>query len=938
MKSDLVLKIIMSANDKASKAFERAKNAAGSLNIALNKTQKELSETEKAAGKLSKLKKNVAVLEETRQKHRSVTESIKKMRQEMRASGQATAKQKADYTKLHERAEKLRQKQVSLMKSNRKLTGELNESGLEMKTGAVSAKSLAQAEDRLKQKNDALTASLEKQRRATERLDKARQRLNNAAHIASAAGITAIAAQNRATALARPLIATSVTGADFEKDFSRVVALQRLDKTKKEDAAKIAAQRQQALDLGATTAYTSGQVAQGQGYLAMAGFSHDQILKAAPHTLNLGTAAGMQDQLGEVANLMSNIMSGFGIAAEQTERAADVLTATFTNTNTNLSQLGETSAYAAPIMKAAGQSYESTLSMAGLLGNIGIQGSMAGTTLKNLATNLVNPKVIKELKGIGVSTTDKDGSMRQIPDILADIGKEINRLPNGKKLAFIEDIFGKIPLAGATELIDQLSSGKAAELFDKIKNSQGATQTTANIMADNTHGDWAAMKSAAEAVQISLFDQQSGVIRGLLQDVTAYLRSINEWIKTNPEWAAGMLKAAVVIGILLTAVAGIATVVASVVLPIATLRFAWVSLATSFSSGTGLMGKTLNLLKSGFWKLLAVGGKTFGLLKSGFLKLLPIAGKTFGFLIRGILMVGRAFFLNPIGLAITIIVGALYVLWRNWDTVKAALIAGWEYISTRFADNPIVRFINKTIKHFKTFGFSWDSIKAYISQVWELIKRKIAAAVQKIRDKIASFKPLDIIKNGFNAVLDYLGTLGSLFFQKGKTIAGQLIDGLKSTWSNIKSFFTFSVSSTSAPQGYSAGGYTGAGGANQPAGIVHKGEVVFSQRDIARFGGWQTVERLRRGGLHALQTLQSIGSRTLESTLPSAAAHSVPVLAGTVPVRVAAPQQNSAQNIVINIHGGSQSPQDIAREVARQIEQQARNAARRARSALYEKD
>ncbi|HGO7798143.1 TPA: phage tail tape measure protein, partial [Neisseria meningitidis] len=129
------------------------------------------------------------------------------------------------------------------------------------------------------------------------------------------------------------------------------------------------------------------------------------------------------------------------------------------------------------------------------------------------------------------------------------------------------------------------------------------------------------------------------------------------------------------------------------------------------------------------------------------------------------------------------------------------------------------------------------------------------------------------------------------------------------------------------PRGFSTGGYTGAGGVNQAAGIVHKGEVVFNQKDVARFGGWQVLDKIRKAGLDALGGL-----------LPVAATAAAPATPRTAPARLqtaSAPAAGMTVNITVN--GGSGSPAEIAREIARQLKQTADQAARRARSAFKDR-
>ena len=134
--------------------------------------------------------------------------------------------------------------------------------------------------------------------------------------------------------------------ADFEQAMSRVGAVSRASE---EDMALLTAQ---ARELGATTAFSASQAAEGMEYLAMAGFDTQQIIAAMPGLLDTAAAAG--ESLGSTADIVSNILSGFGLEAEETGRVADVLTATFTSSNTTLGSLGETMKMVAPVAASLG--------------------------------------------------------------------------------------------------------------------------------------------------------------------------------------------------------------------------------------------------------------------------------------------------------------------------------------------------------------------------------------------------------------------------------------------------------------------------------------------------------------------------------------------------------------------------------------------------------
>src|SRR5690606_12481181 len=149
------------------------------------------------------------------------------------------------------------------------------------------------------------------------------------------------------------------TAAEFEQAMSRVGALARATDE------EMALLSRTARELGASTVFSASQAAEGMSFLAMAGFSVSEIVEAMPGLLD--TAAAAQSGLGITADIVSNILSGFQIEARETTRIADVLTATFTSSNTTLEMLGDTMSYVAPVASALGISIEEVAAMTGRL-------------------------------------------------------------------------------------------------------------------------------------------------------------------------------------------------------------------------------------------------------------------------------------------------------------------------------------------------------------------------------------------------------------------------------------------------------------------------------------------------------------------------------------------------------------------------------------------
>ena len=329
--------------------------------------------------------------------------------------------------------------------------------------------------------------------------------------------------------------------------------------------------------------------------------------------------------------------------------------------------------------------------------------------------------------------------------------------------------------------------------------------------------------------------------------------------------------------------------------------------------------KLIALFAAGATAISALGLAVHGItgVMGGFMTIIRFAGGGIGTLIGWIGRLGMvlgsfglkaAMFLvtNPFGWAI-LAVGALVALYVYWDKVKAALIAGWEWIKQAFRNNPLLIAFTGPIGILIALFANWEKVKSALVAGWEWLKKVFGGANPIAQAAQVALAPLNALKSAAMGAYEWVK---KAFSTKAPTAPGGSASG-------------YGLGTSIPNKGYSTGGYTGAGGINTPAGIVHKGEVVFNQRDVARFGGWRVLDKIRKAGLTALGSI-----------LPSSAPEPRPALAGAVPVAADFNRGGGGMNINITINGGSSSAAEIAREVRRQIEQITANAARRARSAF----
>ena len=200
-------------------------------------------------------------------------------------------------------------------------------------------------------------------------------------------------------------------------------------------------------------------------------------------------------------------------------RVADILSGTASRANVNLEMLGETMKYLGG-SEDLDLTMEQAAAMAGLMGNIGIQGSMAGTAMRAMANRLTKPA--KEgrdaMEQLGLQVSDANGNMRDMPDILRDINNATRDLGNVERRALLSAIFGAEAGSGMTELVNGMTDGDLDELINALQTNAGENAEMARVMADNLGGDLKGLRSAWEEVGISITDTNDGPLRDLVQN------------------------------------------------------------------------------------------------------------------------------------------------------------------------------------------------------------------------------------------------------------------------------------------------------------------------------------------------------------------------------------------------------------------------------------
>ncbi|EOZ5773749.1 phage tail tape measure protein, partial [Escherichia coli] len=436
--------------------------------------------------------------------------------------------------------------------------------------------------------------------------------------------------------------------------------------------------REQALKLGSETQFTASDAASGQSFLAMAGFTPQAIQAALPGVLNMALAGGVE--LGETADIGSNILTQFNLTADQMDRVGDTLTAAFTRTNTDLRALGETMKYTGPVAAKLGISLEEAAAMAGMLANNGLRGSDAGTAMRASLSRLASPPkaAADALKELGVSVADARGKMRPMEDVLLDLYKATQKYGQVDQVSFFKDIAGEEAFVGLQTLVAAAGSGELQKLTRELQGARGEADRVAKVMADNLDGDLKNLDSAWEGLRIRISDLVDGPLRSVTQWLTRVLEKITSLAQAHPVLTRQLLIAGGALLAMTATIGSLSLVIGVLYGKLATLRL-----------GFDILTRSMNVIRV----LPALWGMV-----TGSVSLLGGA-------------IGALF--SPVGLIVAALAGAAVLIWKYWDPIRAFFAGVFSGIMERLTP------LRET---FERFGPVFDAIGSGISLVFNWFK------------------------------------------------------------------------------------------------------------------------------------------------------------------------------------------------------------------------
>lgn len=533
MSNNVRLQVLLKAVDQASRPFKHIQTASRSLSANIRTTQQDLKKLNAQARRVEVFRESSAQLAVTSRALQKAKQNAAALAVAMRSTVNPTNAQVKALEAAKRAASELQLKHNGLRQSVHRQRQELTQAGINTRT-------LASDERRLRTSISDTTNQLNRQREALVRVSQQQARLSNVQRryqagkqlAGNVAGMGAAGVGIATTGLyaAGRFIAP---GVGFDKQMSATQSILGVDKS--DD--KLVKIRQQARDIGGSTAFSPMDVARTQTTLAKSGYNADAVLAATGSTVNLSLAADVD--IAQAADIITNMQSAFNLPMSDIERVADVMTKGFTSSNTNLVELGEAMKYAAPIAEAAGASIEDTTAMLGILADNGIKASMAGTGTSAIFSRLQAPRGQSPaaLGELGVKTRDGKGNMLPVEKILKSIHASFkkNNLGTAQQAEYLKVIFGEEAMKGAVKLVAAAGNGKLAEKRAAIQESKGTTDRVAKVQTDNLDGDLKNLQSAWEDVQIEVFEKQDSALRQLTRSATEWLTTVGKWTKANPE-------------------------------------------------------------------------------------------------------------------------------------------------------------------------------------------------------------------------------------------------------------------------------------------------------------------------------------------------------------------------------------------------------------------
>lgn len=521
-------------------------------------------------------------------------------------------------------------------------------------------------------------------------------------------------------------VAAVKTTADFDSEMSKVSAISGATGT---DLDKL---RGKAREMGAKTKFSASEAAQGMQYMAMAGWKTQDMMDGLEGIMNLAAASG--EDLASTSDIVTDALTAFGLSAKDSSHFSDILAAASSNANTNVSMMGETFKYAAPVLGSLGYTAEDAALAIGLMANAGIKSSQAGTSLRGAITNLAKPTdtVAAAMDKYGISLTDSSGKMLSLRELMEQLRQKLGGLSEAEQAQAAAALFGKEAMSGMLAIING-SDKDFEKLAGAIDNCDGSSEKMANTMNDNLQGQITILMSQLQELAISFGEILMPKIRDIVTHIQNFVDKLNAMDEGQKET---ILRVGMFVAALAPMLMGLGKVI-------------------TFSANVSR----------------ALGTLSAGLVKAG------------GF--SGVFTKALGLITSPAAIVVRVIAAITAVIIHLWNTNEDfgnTITAIWQKIKDAFTT-----FAAGISERLSALGITFSDVTSAIKTIWDGFCNLLAPVLE------AAFSTIAIaLQTAFNVILGIWDVFSAVFsgdwsgaWEAVKGIFSSIWDGLKEYFSTI---------------------------------------------------------------------------------------------------------------------------------------------------------
>lgn len=558
------------------------------------------------------------------------------------------------------------------------------------------------------------------------------------------------------TGLTVPLVGVAAAGLKVSTDFD--YAMSEVQAISGATGDQFGALRDQAIKLGADTAFSATEVANAMTEMAKAGWSSQDIMSGMSGVLDAAAASGTD--LATTSTIMADAISGFGLQASDAQRVADLLTQSANAGTIGIEDLGESFKYIAPVANTMGYSIEDVTTAVTAMSTAGIKGSQAGTSLRTMLTRMVKPtdNVKDAMDELGISLTNSDGSFKPLNQSLAEMREKFSGMTDEQKAYYAATLAGQEGMSGMLAILN-MSQEEYDQIADSMNNAAGVADETASVMQDNFKSGVEQLQGSLETLAIKLSDLVVPKLREIVDKATEWVNAFSEMDKGTQEF--------------IIKVAGIVAIAGPVLLVIGKLMSGFGGLVKAIGDMPGTMkavGDGFTMFKNFLLNI----PEAFTLAKAGFT---GFASQT------SVIGTALASITAPIAALIALIavlVAAFVHLWNTNEEFRDNIIGIWDQIV-----ESVTSFVQQVASRFEELGQKLQPVLDVLAQAWDAFCQVLAPVFEAVFQTIA-----DVLDGVLNVILGILDVFIGVFTGNWEQAWQGVQEIFGAVWDTICDVFT----------------------------------------------------------------------------------------------------------------------------------------------------